>query len=120
MLIYDGDCGFCVRSLGWGLRLGITCRHQPWQATDLAALGLTEGDVTTAAWFVRGEEKWAGHLAVAAALRTSRYRVVRALGRVAGRRLLERPLAACYAWIARHRHELPGRASACQMPSPNG
>jgi predicted DCC family thiol-disulfide oxidoreductase YuxK len=115
VLIYDGDCGFCKRSLGWLIRLGATCDYQAWQRSDLAALGLTELDVTQAAWFVDGDRSWRGHLAIARALRSSRYAPVRLLGRVIGARVLGpvgRPL---YRWVADHRHQLPGGSPSCTL-----
>ena len=115
MLVYDGDCGFCRRSLGWLRRLGATCAAQPWQATDLAAVGLNEDLAREAAWYVDGERSFRGHEAVGRALETSRWRGVRLLGRLVRSRAV-RPLAApAYGWVAANRHRLPGTGAACRV-----
>ncbi len=103
MLIYDGDCGFCRRSVGWARALGATCEMRPSTEVDLPALGLTPEDVAAAAWYVDGERRYAGHEAVAMTLCSSRWLVVRLAGRVVGSRPV-RPLARrAYAWVADHR-----------------
>jgi hypothetical protein len=51
MLVYDGDCGFCTRCARW---VETRARHVevvPWQALDLRALGLSEQQVRTAAYW---------------------------------------------------------------------
>ncbi|CUR55448.1 conserved hypothetical protein [metagenome] len=116
MLIYDEDCGFCRRSLGWMTRLGTTCRYQSAQKSDLAALGLSDQDVLDAAWFVVGDARWRGHEAIAQALQTSRLAPVRLLGRVVGSGLLRPLTSRGYAWVAAHRHQLPGGTPACELP----
>lgn len=117
MLIYDGDCGFCQRSLGWALRLGITCEHRPSHQVDLAAHGLSEQDVIEAAWYVDGDRRLRGHEAIAGALRTSRHAPVRWLGAVVGSRVLRPVAVRVYAWVARNRHRLPGASDACALPT---
>ncbi len=53
VMIYDGECGFCVASARWlARRLPPTVQFQPWQSADLHALGLTRHQVKTAAWWV--------------------------------------------------------------------
>ena len=116
MLIYDGDCGFCKRSLGWMIRLGTTCAHQSAQDSDLTALGLTERDAEEAAWFVLGDRRWRGHEAIARALQTSRCGPVRLGGAALGSRMLRPLTSRGYAWVARHRHQLPGGTAACELP----
>lgn len=118
MLIYDGDCAFCAKSLGWARKLGANAPAQPWQALDLAAYDLTEADVTEAAWFITDGVRARGHEAVAEMLMTSSHALVRLAGRLIGSRAL-RPLARrAYAWVAAHRHELPGGTAACTPRSP--
>jgi predicted DCC family thiol-disulfide oxidoreductase YuxK len=115
VLVYDRDCGFCVRSVRWARRLGATCAAQAWQDTDLPAAGLTEQQVLEAAWYVDGEHRFRGHEAVAYTLRSSRYGVVRLLGRLIGSRALQRPAGTAYSWVARNRYRLPGASDACQL-----
>ena len=114
LLIYDGDCGFCKRSLGWGRKLGVEAPAVAWQELDLAGHGLTEREVSEAAWFLEGEGRWRGHEAVAQALRTSRHAAVRALGVLVGSRIAGPIAAPAYAWVARHRHQLPGGTPVCR------
>ena len=55
-MIFDGDCGFCTTSAGWiERRLPADVRVAPWQILELAEYGLTETDVTTAAYWVDGD-----------------------------------------------------------------
>ena len=115
VLIYDADCGFCVRSLGWAIKLGITCDYASWQSSDLVELGLTEDDVTSAAWYVAGKRRWRGHEAIACSLRTSRYLPVRWVGRLLGTSLVAPIARPAYQWIADHRYQLPGGTPACKL-----
>lgn len=42
LLIFESDCGFCNRCIRFASRrLPSRARYQPWQRTDLAALGIT-------------------------------------------------------------------------------
>ena len=107
MLIYDGDCGFCRRSIRWAKALGATCPTVAYQEADLTAYDLSVGEAADAAWFVEQGRRWRGHEAVAMALRTSRFVVVRWAGVLLGTRVL-RPLASrAYAWVAANRGRLP-------------
>jgi predicted DCC family thiol-disulfide oxidoreductase YuxK len=115
VLIYDGDCGFCKRSLGWAITLGITCEYAPWQEVDLDELGLSEDDVQEAAWYVAEGRRWRGHEAIARSLRTSRYLPVRAAGWLLGTRVLAPVGRRVYQWIADHRYQLPGGTAACKL-----
>ena len=70
ILIFDGDCRFCTSSANWiGHRLPDDVRVVPWQRLDLSDFGLTERDVTTAAYWVdeRGAT-YRGHRSIAKAL----------------------------------------------------
>jgi predicted DCC family thiol-disulfide oxidoreductase YuxK len=62
-----------------------------------------------------GEHRFRGHEAVAYTLRSSRYGVVRLLGRLIGSRALQRPAGTAYTWVARNRYRLPGASDACQL-----
>lgn len=113
-LIYDGDCGFCTSSARWLANRG-RCEITPWQSLDLAPLGLTEDDVTRAAYWLDGS----GHVSARGAGAVAE--ALRACGpgwRLTGR-LIQlppvRPLADVgYAWVARNRHRLPGSTDACR------
>jgi len=90
-------------------------RVEPWQALAIGDYGLTESDVTSAAYFVDDSgTTWRGHEAVAQALATCGG----ALGM--GRMLRFPPVswiaAPAYALIARYRYHLPGSTDACRLP----
>lgn len=115
VLIYDADCGFCTRSARW-LAQGQDWQAVPWQAVDLASLGLTEQMVSTAAyWTDDGVVTAAGPRAISAALRSHRgWR--RAAGVLIDLRPV-RPLArAVYRVVATNRHAMPGGTDACRLP----
>lgn len=117
-LVFDGDCGFCTSSAGWvARRWRAPARVVPWQrlpAGVLDRLGLTEAQVSGAAWWVDGAGRtWRGHLAVARSLEPAGggwAAVGRAL-RVPPFRWLA---AAVYAVVARVRGRLPGATPACR------
>ncbi|GEP39344.1 hypothetical protein NPS01_30070 [Nocardioides psychrotolerans] len=118
-LVYDADCGFCTRCADFARARG-TYAVAPWQSLDLAAVGLTEQQVSEAAFWLDGRETSRGARAIAAALRS-----FRPGPRLLGYRLLGRlidlppvrPVAALgYALVARYRYRLPGGTAACRVP----
>ncbi|WP_309649633.1 DCC1-like thiol-disulfide oxidoreductase family protein [Nocardioides sp.] len=120
-LVYDADCGFCTRCADFARARG-AFEVAPWQALDLPAVGLTEQQVSEAAYWLDGDTTRRGNRAIAAALRAFRPGV-----RYAGYRLLGRlidlppvrPVAALgYALVARYRYRyrLPGGTAACRVP----
>jgi predicted DCC family thiol-disulfide oxidoreductase YuxK len=114
-LVFDGDCGFCTTSAQWFERNDRSgAEATPWQFLDLDALGLTEQQVSTAAYWVDDDGLRRGHRAVAAALQQCGpgWRVVG--------RLLDlapvRPFASLgYRLVSRYRHRLPGGTPACRI-----
>jgi predicted DCC family thiol-disulfide oxidoreductase YuxK len=118
VLIYDGDCGFCQRSLGWARRLGATSPAQTAAETDLAAYGLTADDTLEAAWFVGDGLAYRGHEAIAMLLRSSRWAPVRWAGAAVGSRALRPVASRVYAWVATHRHLMPGD-QVCRVDAPD-
>ena len=109
--MYDGECGFCVRSARWiGARLPPGARVASWQSLELGELGLSRADVAAAVWWVdtRG-------------LRSRRSRGAEAIGRslvavggawgVIGHLIVHPPLCwlaqPVYALVAANRHRLP-------------
>lgn len=114
LLIFDGDCGFCTSSAAFARRR-LNVEVTPWQSLRLDDLGLTEGDVTTAAYWVddtgathRGERAIAQML-ITAGLPWS----------LAGRTMLwpgvVQVAGVAYRWIATNRHRLPGSTDACRL-----
>jgi predicted DCC family thiol-disulfide oxidoreductase YuxK len=107
MLIYDGDCGFCRRSLRWARAMGATCPAVPYQVADLAAYHLTPREAADAVWFVAEGKRWRGHEAIAMVLRSSRWPLVRWTAVLLGLRPLRPLVARAYAWVAANRRRLP-------------
>jgi predicted DCC family thiol-disulfide oxidoreductase YuxK len=116
LLVYDADCGFCTRMADLAVtRMKVACRAIPWQQADLAALGLTEAEVTEKVWWVEpGGTKLSGHRAVAAALRHGSP-ALRPLGNLLAIEPLAPVASAGYDLVARNRYRLPGGTPACRI-----
>jgi predicted DCC family thiol-disulfide oxidoreductase YuxK len=115
MLIFDGDCSFCTSSARWiEQRLPDTARVEPWQRLDLNALGLTEHDVTTAAYWVDDRGKYRGHRSIAKAL-TAVGGVWKPIGLVLQVPPISWVAALVYVVIAKNRARLPGGTPACKL-----
>jgi len=85
----------------------------PWQELDLDALGLTAERCDEAAQFVTADGAIrSGHEAIAAAL-THGAPGWRPLGHVLLAPGIRTVAARTYAWVAQHRHQLPGGTAAC-------
>ena len=113
VLIYDGDCGFCTRTVQWGQRhIARMTPAAPYQSSDLAALGLDEARCSVAVQYVtRGGEVRSAQDGVAATLLAAGrgWWVLGALLHVPGLHWLAGVL---YRWVARNRHRLMAN-SAC-------
>jgi predicted DCC family thiol-disulfide oxidoreductase YuxK len=125
VLLYDGTCGFCSRSLQFILRhegkrqslrfgrlegpFGMTLRARHPQLAGIDSMIWYEPATATAPervlWQSRGMLRVARYLGGLWALLGS-------LGMLVPRPLMD----AAYAWIARHRHQLA--ADACLVPTP--
>lgn len=120
LLIYDGDCGFCSSSAKWVAqkwRGPNRATLVPWQhlsPSRLDELGLSQDDVTCAAWWVEGGLKFRGHLAVAKALLRAG-RGWRLVGRFLLLGWVQRPAACGYQVVVRNRYHLPGGSEACRI-----
>ncbi|WP_372592845.1 thiol-disulfide oxidoreductase DCC family protein [Actinotalea sp.] len=114
LLLYDADCGFCLRAVRWVPRLGLATGVTALQDVDLAGLGVDAGRAERELPFLDADGAVSyGHRAVAGALLTGN-RVLVTLGRVLGSRVLDRPSSFVYGWVARHRGSLPGGTVTCQ------
>jgi predicted DCC family thiol-disulfide oxidoreductase YuxK len=117
LLIFDGDCGFCTTSAQWiEHRLPAPVHVKPWQRLDLGPLGLTEQDVTSAAYWVdeRGRT-YRGDAAIAKSLVA-----VGGVWKPIGWLLQVPPIsllaAVGYKLVAKYRYKLPGGTPACKVP----
>ncbi len=116
ILVYDGDCGFCTRSVRLVARLPAAVSYQPWQATDLTALGVDAVRARREMVLVDVDGRARGGAAAAAAL----LRHCRGAWPVLGSLLAAPGLRAVAAWVyhrvAVNRYRLPGATPACQLP----
>lgn len=116
LLIFDGDCAFCTTSAGWiERRLPTDVRVAPWQILDLDDYGLTEADVTTAAYWVDDDgTAHRGHVGIGKSLIAAG-----GIWAVPGQLIVRPPVGwvakPVYGWIAKNRHRLPGATDACRV-----
>ncbi len=115
-LVYDGDCGFCTTSAKWiERRLGDDVRVEMWQALDLESMGLTNDDVTTAAYFVDPDGTLhRGHAGIGRALEHMAL-PFRPLGWLMQRPPIGWIAAPIYRLVAKYRYRLPGATVACRI-----
>lgn len=116
LLVYDGDCAFCTRSVRFVERR--ISRHpvvRSWQSLDLGPLGLTEQMCLEAVQLVRADSSIvSAHVAVAQTLvhGGGGWAV---LGRLMSMPGVKQLAGVVYRWIARNRHRLPGGTAACSI-----
>ena len=110
LLVYDGDCGFCVRSARWiAARLPAAARVEPWQSLELEQLGLSRPEVEAAVWWLEDHGRVQRRSRGAEAIGRS---LVAAGGcwTIVGRLIVHPPLAwlarPAYALVAANRHRL--------------
>lgn len=107
-LIFDGQCGFCRWSLALIARwLPARPAFVASQSADLGALGLTQQQADTAAWWVDSAGAHGGHLVLARWLRASGF-PWSPVGRLLTLAPVSLVAAATYRWIARNRSRLRG------------
>ena len=117
MLIFDGDCSFCTTSAQWiEHRLPAAVHVEPWQRVDLPALGLTEQDVTTAAYWVDERGRiYRGDAAIAKSL-VAAGGAWKLVGWSLQIPLFSLLAAVGYKLVAKYRYRLPGGTPACKVP----
>jgi predicted DCC family thiol-disulfide oxidoreductase YuxK len=110
---YDGECGFCIRAVGWLYRLDLfkAVDWIPYQSLDRPPQGLTWDDLEAAAYLDTGEGRLhRGFYAFRMlTLKLPPLVPLAPLFWLPGAHL---PGVALYRWIARNRHHL----SACRIP----
>lgn len=115
VLVFDGRCGFCTRAVEWLMtRARVPVRFEPYQATDLAAYGLTHAQASRAAWWVDPDgRRHRGHRAVGRSFEAcgGGWRVVGWLCRVPP---ASWAAALVYRFVAKYRRHLPGATPACK------
>ncbi|PSK91371.1 putative DCC family thiol-disulfide oxidoreductase YuxK [Murinocardiopsis flavida] len=116
VLIYDGDCGFCTRSVRFAERLAAGVVPVPWQATDLVALGTSEERARREVLLIEEEDiVYGGARAVSALLRRSRG-TWRAAGYAMALPGIRSAASLAYRGIAANRFRFPGVTPACKLP----
>ena len=120
VLIYDGDCKFCQRTLDFGIRhLATFPRYVAFQKIDPTTFGLTLDQVTTRIWLVsEGQssiEPRGGHLAAAEILLMQRNPIYNILGWLVKTPPTSLIADVVYRWVARNRHRLPGGSRDCKL-----
>lgn len=118
LLVFDGDCAFCTRSVRFVER---RLRRHPqiaaWQSLDLVALGLTQSECEEAVqWIGADGARASAHIAVARTLVHGRkgWAVLGWIILVPGVRSVA---GWVYRWIARNRHRMPGGTAQCSLPA---
>lgn len=117
VLVYDGDCGFCTKSVRLAERMPTRCEIVAWQHADLAALGTTqERAEQEVLWVATDGRVYGGADAVAMLLRDcgGLYALLGTGLRLPVVRSVARRL---YQVIADNRHRLPGGTPACALPA---
>ena len=118
LLVFDGDCAFCTRSVRFVER---RIRRRPrivaWQSLDLAELGLTQEQCELAVqWIGDDDSRAEAHVAVARTL-VFGGRGWAVLGRIILLPGIRGLAAVVYRWIARNRHRMPGGTAQCNLPA---
>ncbi len=116
LLVYDGQCGFCIRSARWiEARLPADARVDPWQSLELEKLGLSQSDAETAVWWIDERGSRPRRCRGADAIGWSLVAAGGAWG-IVGRLIAHPPLLwlarPTYSLVAANRHRLPGPRAA--------
>ncbi|WP_336251061.1 DUF393 domain-containing protein [Stomatohabitans albus] len=113
-LVFDGQCGFCTRSVNWIKRLDRHARINVHPAQRLGVreqFGLTEADTQNAAWVFSNGRRTAGAAAINLALDAALgVRFFSVLHRLPG---LHWAQERTYHWISAHRYLLRGVTPWC-------
>ena len=117
VLIFDGDCGFCTTTANWIQRNSqLALEIEPYQWSNLAAVGLTEAEAAAKVQLVAEGKIFAGHFCMAKLLMMQSNALLRLLGAVMVCPGVNWISAMAYDLIAANRHRLPGGTPACKMP----
>lgn len=116
LLIYDGDCGFCTRSVWLVERLPVRCDVAPWQETDLGAFGVNEARARDEVMWIAPDGRVFGGASAVAELLKHCAMPWRLLGWVLSAPLIRTLAALVYRWVAANRSRLPGVTPACHLP----
>ena len=117
-LIFDGECGICLRLASWAeRRLPPSVTIISAQSRNARAYGLSPREVTSAVYWIDGRNRaWSAEKAVARTLRAmgGPWSALGSAVELPGISLLA---GVGYRLVARNRHRLPGGTDACELPS---
>ena len=115
-LIWDGDCAFCARCVGFiERRVKTEAKIVAHQKADLLQLGLTTEQCSAALqWVFRDSTIRSGSRAVAALLRSSNFGWA-ILGVAIDLPVVRLISSVIYKAIAKNRQHLPGGTAACAL-----
>jgi predicted DCC family thiol-disulfide oxidoreductase YuxK len=103
-LIYDGDCGFCARSLSWGQsNLTAFPRSITSQSTEAKSSGLTAEQLAESIWIVGAGQPIGAARAAAFILKLQPNIFWRALGLVISVWPFSAIAKLVYFWVAKNR-----------------
>lgn len=116
ILVYDGDCGFCTKSVEWLARrnlLGYPAK--PWQSFDQGDLPVTPEVLQTQVVLDRtGHAPLGGADAFAACAKASSS-PWRWVGGIMALPVVRSLAQAVYRAVARNRYRMPGSSGACRL-----
>jgi predicted DCC family thiol-disulfide oxidoreductase YuxK len=108
LLVFDGECGFCRRSVRWIQRtLPRQPRIEPWQSLDLDRWGLTARQCHDAVQWVEPRRTEAGARAIGRLL-LAQGGVWRLLGWPPFVWPFSSAAEGLYRWVSRNRHRFKG------------
>lgn len=117
-LVYDGDCGFCTRSVRALEQLRLAQpRIVAYQHADLPALGLTPQQCEHEVQWVSADGRADGGAQAVARLLLASGLPWSAAGAVLRVPPLRWLAALAYRLVADNRHRLPGGTPACALPA---
>lgn len=122
VLIYDGDCAFCTKSVDFGFRhfdaWPESVPSQKFTDDQLDELSLSRMAVDAQVWLcLPGEPPLGGAAAVIAILGLQPNWGWRLVSNFARLPLLSCAAHAIYGWVARNRHKMPGASATCELPN---
>jgi predicted DCC family thiol-disulfide oxidoreductase YuxK len=116
VLIYDGDCGFCQRSVDILKRLPVDVSVTPYQFADLGLYGTTEERASYEVLWVDRSGRVHGGAQGIARLLISAGGIYAAAGWLMRTPPVRWIAAGIYRLIATNRHKMPGGTAACALP----
>ena len=116
VLIFDGDCGFCTRSVNVLKRLPITAEVTPYQFADLAAYGTTPERANHEVLLVDPTGRIHGGAQAIARLLLTAGGIYAAAGWALRMPPIRWVAAGVYRLIANNRQRMPGGTAACALP----